>query len=132
MATVTETREAYFLENESTLLYAAAALAFAAQAIHLWVLPSKIVFAFLPGVFFLVVAIGQGLLGVRLLFGPGKWAIRLGIALNLSVAAVWVPTRLVSLPNVTGTMGPGIDPLGLTTTIAEVVLVILLVVYTRS
>jgi hypothetical protein len=132
MATATETRRASLVENESMTLYAAAGLAFTSQAIHLWLVPGKLVFAFLPGLFFLAVAIGQGLLGARLLFGPGAWAIRLGIPLNLSVASLWALTRVVSLPNVTGLTSPGIEPLGLAVTIAEVALVILLIVYVRQ
>lgn len=97
----------------------------------MWVLPGEIVFAFLPGVIFLVVAIGQGPLGVRLLFGPGAWAVRLGMLFNLSVAFVWVLTRLVVLPNVTGTVALEVDLLGLTATVVEMALAILLVVYAR-
>jgi hypothetical protein len=132
MKTVTETRKTHFLGNESTVRHAAAAFAFTSQVIHLWVLPTEIVFAFLSGLFFLTVAIGQGLLGVSLLFDPRKWAISLGVLFNLSIASVWVVTRLVSLPGITGTVDPQIGILGLTATIAEVGLVILLLTLSRG
>jgi hypothetical protein len=67
----------YTKETTPTLRYAAAALAFASELIHLWVVPGQLVAAMLPGVFFLLVAVGQGLLGASLLFGPGRWALRL-------------------------------------------------------
>ncbi len=109
------------------ILYAAAALAFTSQAIHLWLMPDKIVFAFLPGILFLVVSIGQGLLGVRLLFGPGTWMIRFGILFNLLIASAWVLTRLVSFPNVTGAVDPQIGVIELTAAVTAVGIVILLV-----
>jgi hypothetical protein len=115
------------------LRYAAAGLAVVSQAIHLWIIPEKLVFALLPGLFFLLVAIGQGLLTVSLLFGPGKWALRLGILLNLSVVSVWGVTRLVSLPNVTGTVHLSVGMMDLIATTAEILLIPLLaILYYRS
>ncbi len=46
----------------------------------------------LPGIFFLLVAMGQGLLAVSLLFGPARRTLRFGILLNLFVVFVWVFT----------------------------------------
>ncbi len=60
--------------------------------IHLWVLPGQLVVAMLPGIFFLLVAMGQGLLAVSLLFGPARRTLRFGILLNLFVVFVWVFT----------------------------------------
>jgi hypothetical protein len=49
-------------KDASTVRYAAASLAFASELIHLWVLPGQLVAAMLPGAFFFLVAVGQGLL----------------------------------------------------------------------
>src|SRR4028119_416271 len=76
----------------------AAALAFASQGVHLWVLPGQLAAAMLPGVFFFLVAVGQGLLGASLLFGGGRWTARFGILLNVFVVLVWLLTRAVSIP----------------------------------
>jgi hypothetical protein len=71
----------------------AAALAFVSQGIHLWVLPGQLAAAMLPGVFFFLVAVGQGLLGASLLFGGGRWTARFGVLLNVFVVLVWLLTR---------------------------------------
>jgi hypothetical protein len=47
------------------LRYPAAALAFVSELIHLWVLPGQLVIAMLPGIFFLLVAMGQRTAGGR-------------------------------------------------------------------
>ena len=69
------------------------------ELIHLWVLPGQLVVAMLPGMFFLLVAMGQGLLAVSLLFSPGRSTVPFGIVLNLFVVFVWVFTRVVGVPN---------------------------------
>lgn len=132
MATVTETRRASLVENESMILYVAAALAFTCQAIHLWLMAGEILFAFLPGMLFLIVSIGQGLLGVRLLFGPGAWTIRFGVLFNLVIASAWALTRFVSFPNATGTVDSQIGIVELTAAVTAVGIVVLLVLSARQ
>lgn len=112
--------------TRAAVRYVAAALAFAVLAIHLWIVPETFVATLLPGLFFLLVGMGQGLLGVSLLFGPGRWALRLGIALNLLVVAVWGISRIVSLPEVTGIAQPSVGLLDATATVLETILVIAL------
>ncbi len=107
--------------------YPAAALAFVSELIHLWVLPGQLVASMLPGVFFLLVAIGQGLLGVSLLFGTGRWTLRFGILLNLFVVFVWAFTRVVSVPELFAPVRLPLGGLDLAAAAAEVALVILLV-----
>jgi lysylphosphatidylglycerol synthetase-like protein (DUF2156 family) len=123
---------AYTKETAPALRYAAAALAFASQGIHLWVLPGQLVAAMLPGAFFFVVAMGQGLLGASLLFGPGRWALRLGILLNAFVVLVWMLTRLGSVPELFEPIRLPIEGLGALATATEVALVVLLVRLKRS
>ena len=108
------------------LRYVAAALAFASQLIHLWMVPGQLVAAMLPGAFFLLVAAGQGLLGASLLFGAGRWALRLGLLLNALVVLVWNLTRLVSVPELFEPLRLPVDGLGLLATAMEVTLVVLL------
>ncbi len=110
----------------------AAALAFVSQGIHLWVLPGQLVAAMVPGTFFFLVAVGQGLLGASLLFGGGRWTARLGILLNLFVVLVWLLTRAVSIPQLFEPIRLPIEGLGAAATATEVTLVVLLVGLKRS
>jgi hypothetical protein len=106
--------------------YLAAALALVSELIHLWVLPGQFVASMLPGVFFLLVAMCQGLLGVSLLFGPGRWTLRFGILLNLIVIFVWSFTRVVSVPQLFAPIRMPVAGLDLAATAVEVALVVLL------
>ena len=123
---------AYPERGGAQLRYPAAALAFVSELIHLWVLPGQLVVAMLPGIFFLLVATCQGLLGVSLLFGPGRWTLRFGILLNLFVVFVWSFTRLVSVPELFAPVRLPVGGLDLAATAAEVALVVLLVRLRRS
>lgn len=114
-------------QNGAALRYLAAALAFASELIHLWVLPGQLVAAMLPGIFFFLVAIGQGLLVVNLMLDPGRWTLRFGILLNLLVVFVWVFTRVVSVPELFAPVRMPVEGLDLVATAAEVALVVLLV-----
>ena len=108
------TSGAYSERGGAALCYPAATLAFVSELIHLWVLPGQFVASMLPGAFFLLVAIGQGLLGMSLLFGPGRWALRFGIP------QLFAPIRMP------------VGGLDLAATAVEVALVILLVRLKRS
>ena len=123
---------AYPERGGAALRYPAAGLALVSELIHLWVLPGQFVVAMLPGTFFLLVAIGQGLLAVSLLFGPGRWTLRFGILLNLFVVFVWSFTRVVSVPELFAPVRLPLGGLDLAATAAEVALVILLVRLKRS
>ncbi len=113
--------------GNTTICYLAAVLAFTSQAIHLWILPETFVLTLVPGLFFLFVGIGQGLLGVSLLFGPSRWALRLGIPLNSFIVAIWIITRIESLPALTGAANLTIGTLSIVATVAETALVLLLI-----
>ncbi|WP_337652942.1 hypothetical protein [Halomontanus rarus] len=123
MSVVIERHDESAWTGDATSRYFAAALAFTSQAIHLWILPDTFVVTLLPGLFFFLVAIGQGLLGVSLLFGPGRWTLRLGISFNLLVVALWTITRFVSLPALTGSAQLNVGMLGIVSTVAEIALV---------
>ena len=123
---------AYVEQLTPTLRYAAAALAFTSELIHLWVVPGQLVAAMLPGVFFLLVAVCQGLLGASLLFGAGRWALRLGILLNALVVLVWMLTRLVSVPELFEPLRLPVEGLGSVATTVEVALLVLLFGLRRS
>lgn len=126
MSVVNESRNESVSTGNTTVRYLAAALAFTSQAVHLWILPEAFVVTLLPGLFFLFVGISQGLLGVSLLFGPGRWALHLGILLNLLVVAVWVITRIISLPALTGSVQSHVGLAGIVATVAEIVLGVLI------
>ena len=102
----------------------AAALAFVSQGIHLWVLPGQLAAAMPPGVFFFLVAVGQGLLGASLLFGGGRWTARFGILLNVFVVLVWLLTRAVSIPQLFEPIKLPVEGLGAAATFVEVALVV--------
>jgi hypothetical protein len=114
------------------LRYVAAVLAFASELIHLWVLPGQFVVAMLPGIFFLLVAMSQGLLAASLLFGPGRWTLRFGILLNLFVVLIWMLTRLVRVPELFEPIRLPADALDLAATVVEVLLLVLLVMLRRQ
>jgi hypothetical protein len=118
--------------GKATLRYPAAALAFTSELVHLWVLSGEFAAAMFPGIFFLLVAIGQGLLGASLLFGPGRWTLRFGILLNLFVVSVWVLTRLVSVPALFAPVRLPVEGLGAVATATEVALLVLLIRLRRS
>jgi hypothetical protein len=86
----------------------------------------------LPGVFFFLVAVGQGLLGASLLFGGGRWTARFGILLNVSVVLVWLLTRAVSIPQLFEPIKLPVEGLGAAATFIEVVLVVSLMRLGRS
>ena len=123
---------AYPERGGAALRYPAAGLALVSELIHLWVLPGQFVIAILPGTFFLLVAISQGLLAVSLLFGAGRWTLPLGILLNLFVVFVWSFTRVVSIPELFAPVRLPLGGLDLAATAAEVALVILLLRLRRS
>lgn len=102
----------------------AAGLAFASQGIHLWVLPGQLAAAMLPGVIFFLVAAGQGLLGASLLFGGGRWTVRLGVLLNVFVVLVWLLTRAVSIPQLFEPIKLPVGGLGAAASLVEVALAI--------
>ena len=110
----------------------AAALAFASQGIHLWLLPGQLAAAMPPGIFFFLVAVGQGLLGASLLFGGGRWTARFGILLNVFVVLVWILTRLVSIPQLFEPIKLPVEGLGAAATFIEVALVVSLMSLGRS
>jgi hypothetical protein len=110
----------------------AAALAFVSQGIHLWVLPGQLAAAMPPGVFFFLVAVGQGLLGASLLFGGGRWTARFGILLNVFVVLVWLLTRAVSIPQLLEPIKLPVGGLGAAATFVEVALVVSLMRLGRS
>ena len=104
----------------------AAALAFASQLLHLWVLPEAFVARPLTGSFILLAAVCQGLLGASLLFGPGRWTIRFGLLLNATIVLSWAATRVAGFPALFGFARLPVEPVGLVTTVIEIALLILL------
>jgi hypothetical protein len=119
-------------EPDGKLRYAAAALAFASQLVHLWVVPYQLVAAMVPGAFFLLVAAGQGFLGASLLFGAGRRTVRFGILLNALVVLVWLLTRLVSVPELFEPIRSPVAGLGAVATATGVALLVLLFGLRRS
>jgi hypothetical protein len=105
----------------------AAALAFASELLLLWVLPGAFVARPLTSSFVLLAAVCQGLLGASLLFGPGRWAVRLGLLLNATIVFVWIVTRFWGFPAAVGFARLPVEPLGLAATVAEIALIVLLV-----
>jgi len=79
----------------------AAGLAFGAEGIHLSILADQAALWWGYGVFFLVVASAQGLLGASLLFGaPSRGLAGLDAAFSLGLVAIWAVTRIGGIPGV--------------------------------
>jgi hypothetical protein len=104
----------------------AAALAFASQLVHLWILPGHFAARPLVGVLVFFVAVCEGLLAASLLLGPGRWAVRFGILLNATIVFVWIVMRFWGFPAAVGFALLPVEPLGLAATVAEVALIVLL------
>ena len=104
----------------------AAALAFASQLLHLWVLLEAFVARPLIASFVLLAAVCQGLLGASLLFGSGRWTIRFGLLLNATIVLSWAATRVAGFPALFGFARLPVEPVGLVTTVIEIALLILL------
>ena len=104
----------------------AAALAFASQLIHLWVLPGAFVVRPLTGSFVLLAAICQGLLATSLLFDPGRWTIRFGLLLNATIFLAWAVTRVAGFPALFGFARLPVEPMSFIATVIEFVLWVLL------
>jgi hypothetical protein len=104
----------------------AAALAFASQLIHLWILPGEFAARPLVGALVFLAAVCEGLLIASLLLVPGRWAVRLGILLNAIIVFVWIVTRFWGFPAAVGFVRLPVEPLGLAATVAEGALIVLL------
>jgi hypothetical protein len=105
----------------------AAALAFASQLIHLWVLPGALVARPLTGSFILLAAVCQGMLAASLLVNPGRWTIRFGLLLNATIVLAWAATRVAGFPALFGFARLPVEPVGLMATVIEIALLVLLV-----
>src|SRR5215208_5753623 len=75
------------------MLYSAATLSFLAEAIHLWVTSEHYLQWLGYGIFFLVVAAPQGVLGAALPFWSGRWIFVVGIRCSLVGVVLSVSTR---------------------------------------
>jgi hypothetical protein len=104
----------------------AAALAFASQLIYLWMLPGAFVARPLTGSFVLLAAVCQGMLATSLLFGPGRWTIRLGLLLNATIVLAWAATRVAGFPALFGFARLPVEPVGIMATFIEIALLVLL------
>lgn len=84
--------------SDNDLLLMAAALSWAAAAIHAVVIPEHFREWIVFGVFFVVIAMFQFGWGARVYARPGRRLLQLGAAVNLAVAAVWMVSRTVGIP----------------------------------
>jgi hypothetical protein len=103
-------------------LRAAAALSLLAAAIQLWVVPEHIEEWWGYGVFFLVLAVAQGLYTLGLLGWSSRPFLLLGVAGNLAVVILWLVTRTTGIPFFGPHAGEveGVGVLDLACTLAEV------------
>jgi hypothetical protein len=104
----------------------AAALAFASELLLLWGLSGEFAARPLSGSFVFLAAVCQGLLGASLLFGPGRWAVRLGLLLNATIVLAWAATRVAGFPALFGFARLPVEPVGLVATVIEIALLVLL------
>ncbi|MCA3749326.1 MAG: hypothetical protein IN808_09350 [Rubrobacter sp.] len=104
----------------------AAALAFASELVLLWTLPGEFAARPLSGSFVFLAAVFQGLLAASLLFGPGRWAVRLGVLVNAAILLVWGMTRLWGFPPLLGFSRLPVEPPGLAVVAVGAALLVLL------
>lgn len=115
-------------ERLDIAVYTTAAISLAAALIHLWATPEHLVEWWGYGVFFITVALAQGLFGVALLRWQSQGLLLAGIVGNLSVVLLYLMSRVSGMP-----LGPHAGKveqagtLDMAATASEVVVVILLV-----
>lgn len=112
--------------DSATLRCGAAALAFGSRLVHPWVFQRQFLIRPLVGGLAFLVDIGQGLSAAGLMFGPGRWMVRFGIALNASVVLASVATRFVGNPGFLGFDRLPVEALNLTATAWQVAPLLLL------
>ncbi|MEP6666086.1 MAG: hypothetical protein ABJA81_06535 [Nocardioidaceae bacterium] len=88
----------------------AVACLFGAEAVHVSVMDEHMTEWLPAGVFFLVLAIAEGLLSVALITTPARSTERLAIAVSLGAVALWVLSRTVGIP--IGPMAGAAEPIG--------------------
>ncbi len=114
-------------------LYASAGLSLSAALIHLRVMSEHLAEWWGYGVFFLLVALAQGLYGVALLRWPRRPLMLAGMAGNLAIVVLYIGTRTAGVPF----LGPdawtpeGVGTLDLTAVAIELTLVFVLLAQTR-
>ncbi|MBA2442070.1 MAG: hypothetical protein H0V53_06645 [Rubrobacter sp.] len=117
-----------------SLLYPAAALSLTAAMGHLWAMPHHFDEWLGYGLFFLIVALLQGLYGVALLRWPARPLLLAGIAGNLTIVGFYITTRTAGVP----LLGPhaghveAVGAVDLISTGAELALVAVLVVMVQA
>ena len=79
-------------------LRAEAALSLLAAAMHLWVVPEHLGEWWGYGMFFVILAVAQGLYAFVLLRRPCRTFLLLGVGGNLAVAILWLVTRTTGIP----------------------------------
>ena len=104
----------------------AAALAFASELLLLWALPGEFATRPLVGSFFLLAAVGQGMLAANLLTNSGRWTIRFGLLLNATIVLAWAATRVAGFPALLGFARLPVEPVGLVAAVIEIALLALL------
>jgi hypothetical protein len=112
---------------------AAAAGLLGAETIHVVVMAEHFTQWLPAGLFFLVVAVLEGLAAVALIVGASRRVEQLAIVLNLATVAVWVVSRTVGLP--VGPMAGMAEPVGradLIATTLELATVAVLLVKVRE
>ncbi|MGH3146488.1 MAG: multicopper oxidase domain-containing protein, partial [Rubrobacter sp.] len=109
-------------------LYLAVALTVVAASVHAWAVPEHSEEWWGYGVFFLLVAVAQGVYGPALLWWPRHPVLLAGVGGNLAVIGLYLVTRTVGVPF----LGPHagaveeVGPMDLVATLAEVALVVAL------
>jgi hypothetical protein len=117
-----------------TLFYVAAAFSLLAAVIHLWVMPEHNAEWWGYGLFFLLAAGAQVLFALAIVRNPTIPLLRLGIAGNLAIIALWSVTRTIGIPFFGPNAGEveGIGQIDLASKIIEALLVFLLLLLLRT
>jgi hypothetical protein len=94
----------------SGVLLLAAVATVVAALVHLVVLPEHTEESLLYGVFFAVLAVGQGTFAWIFLLGPSRFPLVTGALGNVGAIALWLLTRTVGLPF--GPFAGQVEPVG--------------------
>lgn len=119
-------------KQKRIMQYAAAALGFVSELIHLSLLPEQYEIFIGYGIIFLLIAMAQGIIGANLLFGLGRRILTFGIRVNLVIAFVYLFTHIIGVIVGLAFMQLPLDVSGVIATLAEIALIVQLYILRRD
>jgi hypothetical protein len=112
--------------------YIGAGLCFLSELIHLCLLPQQYEIFLTYGLIFLFIAMAQGIIGANLLFEPGRRLVSFGLWVNALIVVLYIFTHTIGVVVGLAFLPLPIDAWGIGATIAESVVVVILLLLRRD